>query len=137
MTKILVVDDSINELELISGYLRKGGYTVIVATDAKEALSKAIEHQPNVIVTDLVMPGMNGLEMCRTLKKNPATQKVPIVACTSKSGEIDRLADLYDPYVLHNEIITVNSCSDPAHEMLADNYNSFVTLTVLNMNKKC
>ena len=91
MTKILVVDDSINELELISSYLRKGGYTVIVATDAKEALSKAIEHQPNVIVTDLVMPGMNGLEMCRNLKKNPVTQKVPIVACTSKSGEIDRL----------------------------------------------
>lgn len=91
MTKVLVVDDSINELELISNYLRKSGYTVIVATDAREALSKALEHQPNAIVTDLVMPGMNGLEMCRTLKKNPATQKVPIVACTSKSGEIDRL----------------------------------------------
>ncbi len=91
MTKVLVVDDSINELELISDYLRKNGYTVITATDAKEALNKATEHSPNVIVTDLVMPGMNGLEMCRTLKQDPTTQKVPIVACTSKSGDIDRL----------------------------------------------
>lgn len=91
MIKVLVVDDSISELELISNYLRKEGYFVILATDAKEALSKALEHQPQAIVTDLVMPGMNGLEMCRTLKNNPKTKNVPIVACTSKAGNIDRL----------------------------------------------
>ena len=91
MIKILVVDDAISELNLISSYLQKGGYAVIAATDAKEALNKALEHRPDAIVTDLVMPGMNGLEMCRTLKANPATQAVPIVACTSKLGNIDRL----------------------------------------------
>ena len=56
---------------------------------------------------------------------------------TMPPGEIDRLADLYDPYVLYNEIVTSKVCSDPAHEMLADNYSSFITLTDLNKSKKC
>ena len=47
--------------------------------------------EPNVVITDLVMPGMSGFELCRYLKKNPETQKVPIVICSSKSQEIDRL----------------------------------------------
>lgn len=91
MNKVLVVDDAISELELISKYLRQSGYTVIVATDAKEALNKAVEHKPDAVITDLVMPGMSGLELCRNLKDNPVTEKMPIVACTSKNQEIDRL----------------------------------------------
>lgn len=90
MSKVLVVDDSISELELISRYLTQSGHTVIVATDAKEALSKAIAHKPDAIVTDLVMPGMSGLELCRSLKDNPETQKLPVVACTSKTQDIDK-----------------------------------------------
>ncbi|PLZ96222.1 two-component system response regulator [Fischerella thermalis CCMEE 5198] len=88
---ILIVEDSPSELELMSHYLRESGYNVIKTSGAKEALEQAISQQPDVIVTDVVMPGMSGFELCRSLKKNPATQKVPIVICSSKNQEIDRL----------------------------------------------
>lgn len=91
MSTILVIDDMISELELMSRYLRDSGYTVINATDAKEALSKIDQFRPDAIVTDVVMPGMSGLELCRAIKGNPATQKLPIIACTTKNQEIDRL----------------------------------------------
>ncbi|MBW4501405.1 MAG: response regulator [Scytonema hyalinum WJT4-NPBG1] len=88
---ILIVEDSPSELQLMSHYLEESGYNVIQATGAKEALEKAQLQNPDVIVTDVVMPGMSGFELCRSLKRNPATQKVPIVICSSKNQEIDRL----------------------------------------------
>ncbi len=88
---ILIVEDSPSELELMSYYLKESGYNVIKATGAKEALEKALSEQPDLIVTDVVMPGMSGFELCRSLKRNPATRKVPIVICSSKDQEIDRL----------------------------------------------
>lgn len=101
MLTILVVDDANSERELVSKYLREAGYKVINATNGKEALQKASEQNPDIVVTDVVMPEMNGFELCRSLKKNPKTQKLPIVVCTSKNQEIDRLwgmrqgADVY------------------------------------------
>jgi two-component system, chemotaxis family, response regulator PixH len=91
MGTILVVEDTPSEMELLTLYLRQSGYVVISASTAKDALSKAIEQKPDAIVTDVVMPGMSGFELCRSLKKNPATDKVPIVICSSKNQEIDRL----------------------------------------------
>ncbi len=91
MGTILVVEDTPSEMELMSHYLRESGYSVINAVSAKDALNLAIEQKPDVIVTDVVMPGMSGFELCRSLKKHPATEKVPIVICTSKNQEIDRL----------------------------------------------
>ncbi len=88
---ILIVEDSPSELELMSHYLNESGYNVIKASGAKEALEKAMSEEPDVIVTDVVMPGMSGFELCRSLKRNPVTQKVPIVICSSKNQEIDRL----------------------------------------------
>nr|WP_211178398.1 response regulator [Brasilonema octagenarum] len=87
----MIVEDSLSELELMSHYLVESGYNVIQATGAKEALEKAQSQNPDVIVTDVVMPGMSGFELCRSLKRNPVTQKVPIVICSSKNQEIDRL----------------------------------------------
>ncbi|MBD1843226.1 response regulator [Cyanobacteria bacterium FACHB-63] len=101
MGTVLVVEDTLSEMELLSHYLREGGYSVVGVVSAKDALSKAIEIKPDVIITDVVMPGMSGFELCRSLKKNPETQKVPIIICTSKGQEIDRLwgmrqgADVY------------------------------------------
>ena len=91
MSTVLVVEDTPSEMELMSHYLREGGYTVIGVGNAKEALDKAVEQKPDVIVTDVVMPGMSGFELCRNLKKHPVTKKVPIIICTSKNQEIDRL----------------------------------------------
>jgi twitching motility two-component system response regulator PilH len=78
-------------MELMSHYLRESGCIVINATSAQEAIDKAVQQRPDVIVTDVVMPGMSGFELCRSLKKDPVTAKVPIVICTSKNQEIDRL----------------------------------------------
>ncbi|QOV22221.1 response regulator [Anabaenopsis elenkinii] len=88
---ILIVEDSPSELELMSHYLKDSGYNVIHATSAQEALEKASSEPLDAIITDVVMPGMSGFELCRSLKKNPATRKLPIVICSSKNLEIDRL----------------------------------------------
>lgn len=101
MSTVLVVEDTLSELELISSYLRDSGYTVIIATDAKEALNKAVNQKLDAVVTDVVMPGMSGFELCRKLKNNPATGQLPIIICSSKNQEIDRFwgikqgADVY------------------------------------------
>jgi two-component system, chemotaxis family, response regulator PixH len=98
---VLVVEDTPSEMELLTYYLRESGYSVIGAVSAKEALSKAIEQKPDVIVTDVVMPGMSGFELCRSLKRHPETQQVPVIICSSKGQDIDRLwgmrqgADMY------------------------------------------
>ncbi len=91
MQTILVVDDTPSELALITNFLKEGGFSVVVATDAKEALTKAADHKPDAVITDVVMPGMSGFELCRTLKKNDETKNTPIVVCTSKNQELDRL----------------------------------------------
>lgn len=91
MRTVLVVDDGPAELELMCRYLRDGGFTVISTTDAKDALEKAESQKPDVIVTDVVMPGMSGFELCRSLKKNEATQQLPVVICTSKNQDLDKL----------------------------------------------
>lgn len=88
---ILVVEDTPSEMELMVHYLRDSGCTVICAVTAQEALEKAAHQVPDVIVSDVVMPGMSGFELCRSLKKQPATAHVPIVLCTSKNQDIDRL----------------------------------------------
>lgn len=116
---ILIVEDSPSEMELMSHYLREGGFLVLNATGAKQGLEVALEQKPNVILTDVVMPGMSGFELCRNLKKNPVTQKIPIIICTSKNQEIDRLwgmkqgADAYitKPFSREQLIQSVKSIS--------------------------
>ncbi len=91
MTTVLVVEDTASEQDLIVSYLVGSGYTVITANNGQEALKKIAGKKLDVVVTDLVMPGMSGLELCRSLKKNADTKDVPIVACTSKNQELDKL----------------------------------------------
>lgn len=91
MSKVMLVEDNPAQLDLMESYLRESGHTVIRLNNAQEALNKAMEYKPDVIVTDVVMPGMSGFELCRRLKNNPATAKIPIVICSSKDQEIDRL----------------------------------------------
>lgn len=88
---VLIVEDTPSERELISHYLQEEGYSVIHAMTAQEGLDKAIASHPNVIVTDVVMPGMSGFELCRSLKREPETAEVPVVICSSKDQAIDRL----------------------------------------------
>ena len=101
MTTFLVVDDTPSQLELINCYLLDTGYTVIKAYNAKEGLNQALINLPDVIITDVVMPGMSGFEFCRQLKRNPATKNVKIIISSSKNGNIDKIwgirqgADIY------------------------------------------
>ncbi len=88
---VLVVEDAPSEMALMRHYLNEVGYRVIGAPTGKEGLDKAIAQKPDVIVTDVVMPGISGFELCRKLKRTPETCEVPIVMCTSKRQTIDRL----------------------------------------------
>ena len=91
MSKILVVDDMQAELELVCQYLTKAGHTVVTAVNGQEALDKVRADRPDAIVTDWMMPVMGGLELCRHLRKQPETASMPIVACTAKDRDVDRV----------------------------------------------
>ncbi|MBV5261074.1 response regulator [Synechococcus moorigangaii CMS01] len=90
MSKVLVIDDLPTELQLLSNYVSQGGHQVMTAVSAADALEKIEIQRPDVIVTDLVMPDMSGLDMCRKLKKDDTTANIPIIACTTKDGKMDR-----------------------------------------------
>jgi chemotaxis family two-component system response regulator PixH len=90
MATVLVVEDTSSERALIVEYLQSAGHQVMEAANGQEALERFSQCQPQVVITDLVMPGMSGLELCRQLKKN-AKGKLPIVACSSKNQELDKL----------------------------------------------
>jgi twitching motility two-component system response regulator PilH len=89
MALVLVVDDVQSEAQLIGSYLQAEGHSVTTAINAEDALLKMVHWKPDVIVTDLVMPGMSGLEFCRQVKKNPETTHIPIIACTTKNRSVD------------------------------------------------
>ena len=91
MKTILIVDDLQSELDLMVNYLTKAGYSIITANNGEDAIAKTIANKPDAIVTDWMMPKMGGLDICRKLRKNPDTANIPIVACTAKNRDVDRL----------------------------------------------
>ncbi|MGB3572157.1 MAG: response regulator [Phormidesmis sp.] len=90
MRKILVVDDSPMLREMISSLLNKTGLSIAVAKDGSEAKEKIASDPPDLVVLDVVMPNMNGYELCRWVKSNEATKQVIVVLCSSKGEEFDR-----------------------------------------------
>lgn len=91
MSKILVVDDMKSELDLVTRFLTQAGYTVVKASNVKDALEEVFNGNPDAIVTDLMMPDMGGLDLCRQLKKKPETQNIPVIACTAKNRDVDKM----------------------------------------------
>lgn len=89
--KVLVVDDSPTDLHLITGYLMNNGYTAMSATTGEEALLKANADKPDLILMDVVMPGMNGYEATRALHRNPDTASIPIMMISSKGQDTDKI----------------------------------------------
>ena len=89
--KILVVDDSPTDLHLITGYLNNNGYTTMAVTSGEEALAKVGLDRPDLILMDIVMPGMNGYEATRALRKNPDTAAIPVMIISSKGQDTDRI----------------------------------------------
>lgn len=90
MSTVLIVEDSIAQREMITDLLKASGLTVTHASDGLEALEVILSTPPDLVVLDIVMPRMNGYEVCRRLKSDPKTQNVPVVMCSSKGEEFDR-----------------------------------------------
>jgi len=89
--KVLVVDDDVKTVELVKLYLNRDGYRVLTAYDGTEALRLAREGHPDLIVLDLMLPGIDGLEICRTLR---GESDVPIIMLTAKTTDQDKLIGL-------------------------------------------
>lgn len=87
MAKILAVDDQPDNLELLCQILEEGGHTIILAQNGNEALVKAREELPDVILLDIQMPQMDGFQVCTALKENEVTQEIPIIFLSAQTGE--------------------------------------------------
>lgn len=89
--KIMVVDDSPTQRYFLMDLLTKNGYNVVAVETGEEALSKVKQEAPNLIIMDVVMPGQNGFQTTRAITKDPETENIPVIMCTSKSQETDKI----------------------------------------------
>jgi twitching motility two-component system response regulator PilH len=87
----LLVDDSKTELHYLSEMLTKRGYSVRTASNGEDALRRLAEEKPDLILMDVVMPGQNGFQLTRTITRDPRYADVPVIMCTSKNQETDRV----------------------------------------------
>ncbi len=92
--KILVVDDEPEVVELVEFNLQKAGFEVITAADGAQALKQARAALPSLVVLDLMLPEMDGLEVCKILRRDPTTTRIPIIMLTAKAAEVDRIVGL-------------------------------------------
>jgi phosphate regulon transcriptional regulator PhoB len=92
--KILVVDDEADAVEMIAFNLKAAGFEVVSAEDGQEAMRKAGSAHPDLIVLDLMLPEMDGLEVCKHLRAGAETANIPIIMLTAKAGEVDRVLGL-------------------------------------------
>lgn len=92
--RILVVDDEPEAVELVEFNLRQSGFDVSTAADGAEALKKAKANLPALVVLDLMLPELDGMEVCKLLRRDASTSKIPILMLTAKAAEIDRVLGL-------------------------------------------
>src|SRR5687767_5714312 len=93
-SKVLIVDDEPDAVELIAFNLKGAGLDGISAADGTEALKKAAQQRPDLIVLDVMLPEVDGLEVCKVLRRDPKTSAIPILMLTAKAAEIDRVLGL-------------------------------------------
>jgi two-component system phosphate regulon response regulator PhoB len=91
---VLIADDEPDVLNLLALNLRKEGFDVLKAEDGARALEIAKAESPDLVVLDLMMPGMSGLEVTKQLKQSPATNRIPILMLTARAEEVDRIVGL-------------------------------------------
>lgn len=103
MSTVLVIEDSITELEIITRYLHQAGLRVLHAKSVEEAQQTLNHQSPSLIVLDVILPGQSGFELCRELKTDPKTSPIPVIICSTKGTEADKMwgtmlgADAYLP----------------------------------------
>lgn len=91
MAHILIVDDSPTELHVLKGMLEKNGFEASSAENGEEGIAKAKEIKPDLVLMDVVMPGLNGFQATRKLSKDPETSAIPVIIVTTKDQETDRV----------------------------------------------
>ncbi len=91
MTTVLIVDDSPTEVHILKGFLENNDFTVLVASDGKSGIEIAAKEKPDLILMDVVMPGVNGFQATRKLSRNDDTSDIPVIMVTTKSQETDRI----------------------------------------------
>ena len=89
--KILIVDDSPTERHVLNDMLTRAGYEVIASDNGEDAILKARHHKPDVILMDVVMPGLNGFQATRVITRDPETKAIPVIICMSKGQETDKI----------------------------------------------
>jgi two-component system, OmpR family, alkaline phosphatase synthesis response regulator PhoP len=91
-SKILIADDNLQNVELLEAYLAEMDCEIVVATDGQDTLDKVAEFQPDLILLDIMMPKLSGFEVCKALKKDPATKQIMILMVTAldELGDIER-----------------------------------------------
>ena len=87
---ILIADDEPNQLELMSFNLSNAGYSIIKATNGKEAIELIENHSPDLIILDWMMPKMSGIDVCQTLRSRPETKQIPIIILSARSEDSDK-----------------------------------------------
>lgn len=103
MSTVLLIEDSLTDSKRLTGYLQQSGLTVVSVGSVEEAQEKLSQLKPDLIVLDVILPGQSGFELCLELKSNPGTVGIPVVMCSSKGTEGDKLwgnlvgADAYLP----------------------------------------
>lgn len=103
MGTALVIDDSMTDREVVKACLKQAGINVLTATNGEEGLEKLNANQPDIIIVDVVLPGRSGFEICRELKAEAKTSKIPIIISSTKGTEMDKFwgmkqgADAYIP----------------------------------------
>ena len=92
--KILIVEDEKDIIKMLEYNLKKEGFKVIDARDGEDALDLALREHPNLVLLDLMLPGMDGFEVCKALKKETKTASIPVIMLTAKSHESDKVVGL-------------------------------------------
>ena len=109
MKTVLLVEDSLTETHILTGYLIQAGLSVVSVTSGEEAKIKLQSQTPDLVILDVILPGQSGFEICRELKTNAITKKIPVVICSTKGTEADKLwgsmlgADAYLPKPVDRE----------------------------------
>ncbi len=91
MSTVLVVEDSLTDTEVLTRYLRQVGLTVVSVQSGEEAQVRLQLQKPDLVILDVMLPGQSGFELCHNLKTNDDTKQIPVVICSSKGTEVDKI----------------------------------------------
>jgi DNA-binding response OmpR family regulator len=86
----LVVEDSLTDIQILISCLQQAGINVLVAQSGEEAIVAIHDNKPDIVVLDIVLPGCSGYKVCREIKASAETSNIPVVLCSTKSGEMDK-----------------------------------------------